>query len=294
MRRLAVAILAQTALVGCGSSSIQPQQEVPPAQAQVAPGAAPIASSAEILGEWDVVSFEGYEPARMHDSTRAAYADFTERGVRLRIECNISGANGFVRNGKFVPQPGVRFQTEMGCGPERESRDERYFSFFDKAPTVERLASGMLKLIAGDTVLILERPERRRLANIPERDSLTGSWRMEALTRYESGGGYSGIGLAEVPGRLVIEGNRLTYGPCPQYALTFDFTADGRLAKTGGAEIPEQPDCPALNYPDYDAPALPSAMLIPGLLHSSPWLEKVGPGRILVANERLGLLLVRD
>lgn len=182
-------------------------------------------------------------------------------------------------------------QTEMGCGKEREERDRRYFSFFDRSPLIERLGDDRLQLMAGESVLILQRPEQRRLAYAPGLARLAGQWRLEVLTRYERNGGSSGIGLSDVPGRIVIEGNRLSYDRCPQYDLTFSYSSDGRLIKTGGSSMPEEPDCPALDYPDYEAPALPSAMEILPLLHSNPWVEEVGNGRLLVANERLGLLL---
>jgi hypothetical protein len=60
---------------------------------------------------------------------------------------------------------------------------------------------------------------------VPARSELEGKWRMEDLTRYSSGGGRSGIGLSHVPGRIVIEGNRLSYDRCPQYGLTFSYSS---------------------------------------------------------------------
>jgi hypothetical protein len=204
MPRFTLAILFPLALtlVGCADRHIQPQPESP-AQVERAPFS--VSSSAEIRGQWDVVSFESYAPVRMHGSTRAAFADFDARGVRLRIECNYSGVNGFVRDGKFVSQRDLRAQTQMGCGPEREARDERYFSFFDREPSVELLSDGRLRLLAGETKLILERTEKRRLAYIPEWKSLAGKWRLESLTHYGTEGGYSGIGLSDVPGRIILK-----------------------------------------------------------------------------------------
>lgn len=252
-------------------------------------------SLADILGQWDVVSFEGYEPVRMKGATRAAIADFGEQGVQLRIECNTSSSTGTigVLNGRLVRGAGARMQTEMGCAKEREERDRRYFSLFDRSPSVERLPNGRLRLVAGESVLILERPEQRRLAYVPARSELDGEWRMEELIRYGQNGGYSGIGLSDVPGRIVIEGHRLSYDRCPRYDLTYSYSSDGRLMKTGGALVPQEPKCPTLRYPDYEAPALPSAMEILPLLHSNPWVEDVGNGQLLIANERVGLLLTK-
>ncbi len=285
------AVLAASSLTACGTATIGPQAG--PRAMQSEPAATAAISIADILGQWDVVSFEGYEPVRMHGSTRSAIADFYEEGVQLRIECNTSRSGGAtaVLNGRLVGGHGLGMQTEMGCGKEREDRDRRYFSFFDGSPTVERLPNGRLRLVSDGSVLILERPEQRRLASVPDLAKLTGQWRLDGLTRYGRHGGYSGIGLSDVPGRIIIEGNRISYDRCPAYDLTFSYSSDGRLMKTGGSSLPEKPLCPALNYPDYEAPALPSAMEILPLLHSNPWVEDVGNGQLLIANERLGLLL---
>jgi hypothetical protein len=137
----------------------------------------------------------------------------------------------------------------MGCEPERHARDSRYFSFFDRSPSIERLSDSRVRLVAGDTVLILERPAQRRLNYLPERGELNGRWRMQSLTRYGPEDGESGIGLSDIPGHILIDGNRLSYDRCPQYALTFAYDAAGRLVKTGGAAIPRRAECPQLTPP---------------------------------------------
>ena len=270
-------------LAACGTTA----PRLAPEQAEVQ--AVPIQSSSEIAGRWDVVSFEGYQPASRH----GAFANFWLHGVSLRIECNRSRIPGLVRNGRFVTQPGPRMATEMGCEPERHERDSRYFSFFDRSPGIERLANARLRLVAGDSVLILERPDQRRLAFLPERDELDGGWRMESLTRYGPQDGQSGIGLSDIPGRIVIQANRLSYDRCPQFALTFAYDADGRLRKTGGAELPVKPDCPPLMPPrqTFDMPT-PDQIL--PLLHGNPWVEEIGSGRMLIANEQLGLIVAKE
>lgn len=258
-------------------------ERIEPAAARLEP------TSAEIAGRWDVLSFEGYQPAYRH----SAFANFWAQGVSLRLECNRARVPGAVHNGRFVTQPGPRTQTEMGCGPELEARDSRYFSFFDRSPTIERLANGRLRLVADNTVLILERPEQRRLAYRPPRDRLDGKWRMESLTRYGPEDGESGIGLSDIPGRLLIEGNRLSYDRCPQFALTFTYDADGRLRKTGGAGLPAKPDCALLKFP-RQLIDMPTPDQILPLLHGNPWVEEVGERRILIANEELGLLVAKE
>lgn len=283
MRRLAITGLIFLSLAACAAG----QHEVSSAAPQ--PTAVPALSANEIAGRWDVVSFEGYEPAQR----LSAFAHFRPDGVRLRIECNYSIVPGLVRDGRFATQPGLRMQTEMGCGQEREERDTRYFAFFDRLPTVERLTNGRLRLTAGESVLILERPEQRRLAYLPERGELDGSWRMESLTRYEAGGGESGIGLSDVPGHIIIQGNLLSYDRCRQYALDFTFGADGRLTKTGGASLPVEPNCPALTLP-WPTTGLPTPDQVLPLLHSNPWVEEIGAGRLLISNDQLGLVVTKD
>jgi hypothetical protein len=84
----------------------------------------PLADAASIAGKWDVVSFEGYRPRRLSGTQRAAYADFSERGVGLRMECNYSGRAGTIRDGKFVAsEADDGAQTVMSCGRERDARE---------------------------------------------------------------------------------------------------------------------------------------------------------------------------
>ena len=287
----ALAFIATSSLMACSTPGTE---QIAPQLMQSKPNATTAISPAEVLGQWDVVSFEGHTPARKSGSTREAFADFDERGVRLRIECNYSGVSGVVQGDRFIAVPGPRVQTEMGCGKEREQRDSRYFSFFDRSPRIERLGAARLRLSAGESILILDRPAYRRLAFIPKESMIQGTWRMDELTRYEPGGGFTGIGLSDLPGSIVIKGNRLSYDRCPKYDLSFVYAADGRLMNSGSSPLPERLDCSSLKYPDHNAPALPSAMEILPLLHSNPWIEELGNGRLLVANERVGLTLSRS
>ncbi|GAA4013271.1 hypothetical protein GCM10022280_09350 [Sphingomonas swuensis] len=117
---------------------------------------------------------------------------------------------------------------------------------------------------------------------------------MEELTRYERSGGFSGIGLSDVPGSIVIDSSRLSYDRCPAYDLTFVYTHDGRLMNKGQEALPAKPQCAALRSPDYNAPSLPSALDILPLIHSNPWVEELSGGRLLIANEEFGLILSRS
>ncbi len=287
MMKTSFSLLSAVLLAACSTAAIE-SNPVPQVPSEPTPTAA--ISLAEILGEWDVLSFDGYEPLGK-GGFRPAIADFTTQGVQLRLECNTADVFGIIQDGRFVGRGGRH--TEMGCSEEREERERRYFSFFANSPAIERLAGGRLRLAARESVLILERREQRRLAFVPARSELEGKWRMEDLTRYSPGGGRSGTGLSDVPGRIVFEGNRLSYDRCPQYGLTFSYSSDGRLTKTDGPSLPAEPDCAALDRPHRDAPGLPSAMEILPLLHSNPWVEQVIDGRVLNANERAGLLLTR-
>jgi hypothetical protein len=198
-----------------------------------------------------------------------------------------------VRDGRLVTQPGPISATEIGCGAEAEARDSRYFSFFKRSPSVERLPNGRLRLVAGESILILERPEQRRLAFLPAAEELHGKWRMESLTRYGPEDGQSGIGLSDVPGHIVFEGNRLSYDRCPQFSLSFTFGADGRLRKTSGAAPSANADCPQL-APPRETFDMPTPDQILPLLHGNPWVEKLGRGRMLIANDQLGLIVAKE
>jgi hypothetical protein len=284
------------ALSACAPSP-EPQKplaasaEAAPAPAAPAPSG-PVQNAAAVAGAWDVVSFEGHRPARLTGSGRAAYADFGPNGVGLRIECNQSGRAGTVGNGRFNSVRGDELQTVMSCGPERNARESRYFSFFEKSPTVEHLGADRLRLVAGGTELILERPAVRRLGNLPTPDELQGSWRMLDLTRFEPGVGTSGIGLSETPGRIVFEGDRLSYSRCPQYGVTFRWEEDGRLMKTSGA-LPAAPgDCRELAEPAINS-RMPAAGDLLALLHANPQVERTSNGALLISTERLGLVITK-
>ena len=290
--------MACLALLACAPA------DAPPAAAPVASPAAavprateaatPVEDAAPVAGAWDVASFEGYEPRRLSGTGRAAIADFHPGGVALRIECNSSGRSGTVSNGRFVRGPEQdAIQTAMGCGREREARDSRYFAFFEQNPTVERLGPDRLRLRTARSELILERPALRRLRLVPAPGELEGEWRMLELTRYLPEGGYTGIGLSEVPGRIVVSGDRLFYSRCPQYGLTFRWGEGGKLEKAGGTPpAGGAGDCRELNEP---APGyeLPAAADVLALLHSSPAVERTGDGALLLSTDRLGLLITK-
>lgn len=291
-----MSVAATGALFACASTSVSPSSVMAiGGYAQgLAPPAGPVSSSEEIAGEWDIVRFAGHEPKRLEGTGRAAFADFGEDGVGLRIECNHSGASGRIVNGRFVPDPGDACeQTAMGCGPEREARERALFGFFDRGPTVERLAEGRLRLLAGDTELLLERPERRRLAYLPRVQELLGEWRLAEITRYHAGGGYSGIGLTEITGELSFDGISASFAACPQYAIRYRYTPEGRIEKLAGPRLPpNQMGCAALKG-EWGRRDMPVPWDVLRVLHGNPLAERVDENTILLSTEEHGLLLTR-
>lgn len=273
-----------------------------PVEPQVAHKASPqlpsaeaiqVESSEEIAGRWDIVSFEGYRPVRMMDAVPAAFAEFTDEGVALRIECNYSGASGEIRGGRWVSRPDDGLQTAMGCGPERENRDSRLFSFFDLAPLAEKLPDGRLRFVAKGRELILERPEVRRLDYRMPASGLEGEWRLEMVHRYHGLGGYSAIGLSEIPGRLHIEKGQAYYTACKDDGILYEYGQDGILRKVGGGATPSPSDC-SLLVSEQETVRLPRAFDVLIALHSNPFMEKVGNDRMLMATDRLAVTLTKS
>ncbi|MBO6768170.1 MAG: hypothetical protein JJ901_07675 [Erythrobacter sp.] len=259
-----------------------------------APSAVPVASSREIDGKWDIVSFDDYEPARLRGATRVAFADFGDSGVSLRIECNYSGAAGLVVDGRFEPRPDEGIQTAMGCGEEREARDAALFGFFRTSPTVERLPDGKLLLKANGKELLLQRPDERRLEFLPRPAELEGNWRMVGVTRYLDGNGYAGIGLSDVPGRVRFADGRASYTGCVQYDFAYSYSEEGRLLKTSGPAVPSTPtDCNELGEKRQGSAEMPVQWDALRVLHASPLVEWAGPEEILISTDSIGLVLSR-
>jgi len=180
----------------------------------------------------------------------------------------------------------------MGCGKEREARDARYFAFFERSPAIELRNNGQLRLTAEGTELILERPAVRRLAYLPRPAELQGKWRLLEVTRYFPQGGYSGIGLSETPGRIVVTNDSIGYDRCPRYALRFALTSDGRLTKTSGAAFSQAVgDCKELK--DAAEARLPPPAEVLRVLHSNPFVEKSGDETIMLSTDRHAVLMTK-
>ena len=248
--------------------------------------------AADVAGRWDVVSFDGYEvPQRMDGTSSATMVDFREDAVGLRLECNWSGSAGYVRDGRFVStQDGPTDQTLMGCEADKSERDGKFFAFFAKSPSVERLPEDRLRLVAGAEELVIQRPEMRRLQFVPDAADLPGKWRMEGVAM-DAPDGSSGGTLFDVPGRIVIGPDRIGYNRCPQYDMTYRLTDDGRLEKTGGADLPDAPaDCPDLANDEYGTRAGRWAVM--QVLHSDPKVEQTN-GMIFLTDDTIGVTLTQ-
>ena len=300
LERPIAALLAccSTALVFACIPAVQKGEaeegDLPATEGTMAPAAVPVTDSREIEGKWDIVRFDDYEPALLDGATRVAFADFSDRGVALRIECNYSGATGVVVDGRFRPESGTAFQTEMGCDTVREARDTALFSFFRKSPSVERLADGKILLRADGKELLLQRPDERRLDFLPRPEELAGEWRLIGVTRYLEGNGWAGIGLTDVPGRVVLTDTKVSYTRCPQYDFGYRYTEEGRLLKTSGPAVPATPtSCAELSEPQRGSADMPTQWDAMSVLHASPLIEWAGEEEILLSTDRIGLVLSR-
>lgn len=287
-------VLALTACAPTSESASETTGQPEDAPTDPATPITPISTTADVAGQWDVVSFEGYQPRRLSGTVRAAYADFETSGVGLRMECNYTGRSGRVIDGHFVAEPGGDgVQTQMGCGPERGPREVRYFGFFERNPSIEFISVDRLRLRAGQDELILERPSLRRLSYLASSTELQGEWKMLEVSWFSPDGGAAGIGLSEASSRIVIEGDRLRVRGCPGVDLTFQYTGQGQLRKSGGAMLAPGPlACPGLSD-TADGPALPKASDAIRLLHADPLVEKAGDGTLLLSNGEYALLISR-
>ena len=191
-----------------------------------------VTSLSEIAGPWDIARFGDYEPSRLDGSgIRRAYVNVGRKGLAYTIECNYSGNPAHIdRHGVLHDETkdGSRFTTLASCGPEGDAREGAFYGFFSSRPKVSWLSGGRLRLANGRTVLILERPETRRLANVPTVAELTRPWVPQMATRVDKNGGYSGSGFRQ-PGLLRIERGRLSYSNCGGITVGFELTKEGRM-----------------------------------------------------------------
>ena len=294
-RKIPIVLLA--ALVGaCASGAIPPPaplaDERPQPSIVTAPAAAgrAVTSLAEIAGEWDIVEFDGHRPARLDaDGQRHSYVDVGPAGLRFTIGCNYSGMSGSIgAGGVLVPaNPDNGMQTEMGCGPEREARDEAFFKFFRSRPQLEWLPDGRLRVDGPHHSLLLETAETRRRAFAPPLAEIIGTWRVVSFTRFLNGG-YQGWGAMFAPGRVRIDAATIGYSRCPEAKVSFRYSADFTLSRQSPDEMPSGACAGA------DPPATEVEPMVARLLGQSPHAERVPGGRYVLRSRDYAMLLASE
>ena len=294
--RLSLPMLLVALAAGCTaelpapqSPSSAPRAGPPQAEAPTAPGQKRVASLTEIAGEWDIVRFDGHSPPRLDsDGQRHAYVNISPGGLNFSISCNHSGMAGLIRDGVLQAAPAdQRTQTAMGCGPEREARDDAFFGFFRARPQVGLLPDGRLKMATADKELLLEKPAVRRLAMGPALPEITGSWRVISFMRFE-GGGHRGWGAMYAPGKVRIADSRVSYSRCPASAVRFNYTPDFVLRRQG--------DGPAADTrcPGAAPPATEVELMLVELLNGSPEAERVNDRRFILRTRDYAVLLAGE
>lgn len=195
----------------------------------------PITSLEEIEGFWLVQSFGDFEPGwRNNTPWRRAYVQVTDDRLAYSIGCNHSGNPASLGKDAVLKDTGdgSRLQTLMGCPPEWEDRDGRFFGFFGSSPKVTRPGDDwiILKSEAGELVLV--KPDRFRRENAPDPSEIIGRWVPQMAQTYE-GWGHSGFGIGEDPGVVTITRNEMTWSKCPDSPVRIEWTKDARLEKRG-------------------------------------------------------------
>ena len=292
-----VLLLVLTALAaGCAAPTLSDPpgapivESEPMAAGTPSPAARPVASLAEIAGEWDIVSFDGHAPPRLDaDGRRHAYVDIAAQGMRFAISCNHSGMAGRIEGGVLLRAPvDDGMQTAMGCGSERQAREAAFFRFFRARPEVALLDDGRLRLRNADHELVLERASVRRLAMGPSLTEIEGSWRVVGFTRFV-GGGYHGWGAMYAPGRVTIAEGILSYSRCPAATVRFTYAADFVLRRADGGARHAAVECRGVT----PAPTEVEPML-GALLGQSPEVERVNADRFILRSRDYAVLLTSE
>lgn len=254
----------------------------------------PVTDADQFNGEWEVARFDDYTPpSRMDGLTRIAIADFRldYDYVDLRIGCAQQVSYGGFQDGRFVATPppvGLELDTSE-CTKEELALDTKYRAFFKQNPKIEISGDDRLRLTAGSSELLLERPSLRMRANAPDQAELTGTWQLGGVYM-RSFGRIDVRSLWDAPGAVGITDKRIVYTLCPDYAVAIRYE-DGQLKAPEGTQPPEDAKCSPPNYAKADeAPTLGDIMY---LFASSPAVESVGDDRILLTAKGIELLMKR-
>jgi hypothetical protein len=188
-----------------------------------------VTSLAEIAGSWDIARFGGYAPTRLHEGVRRAYVNVERDRLSYVIECNYSGNFAHIDStGTLHDDEGGRTQTLMGCAAEQSARDRAFFSFFAAKPKVSWAGAKWVRMSNGETELLLERPELRRLAHILPADRLAGRWVPQTAAATNPNTGSSGESFRK-PSLVILDAASLSYSGCGGARFTFRYSSEGRM-----------------------------------------------------------------
>jgi hypothetical protein len=264
MKALASLWVAAFALVACDS---QPQER------RAAPAEETVTSLASIAGPWAIVRFGDFEPSwRTNVGWRAAYVHVREDGLSYSIGCNHSG------NGARLDQEGVLHthgdypSTLMGCPADSKVSDRAFFGFFRMKPRVTRVDDERIRIAGNGAELVLERPERRRLALAPRLDEIQGRWVPVFLDNL-SGEGMSGFSMEEPRGLVVIAGEEIEWSGCPEATVGITYSGSFHLVKRSDP----RGDCGLSEQQGKDG-----ATRLMRVMRSSPAVERSGEDRIVI------------
>lgn len=286
IRTLAITLCA-TALTACSPAPrAQPDASAPGAAAAALPTAI-----TQIEGPWDILSFDGHRPARLDtDGQRHAFVDVQGDDVRFAIECNYTGMRANIEGGRLAALPSDQIQTEMGCGPDREGRDEAFFAFMRTGPAIAGFSEGAMTLENKGVRLELQRPDIRRAPLLPTQLSeLEGAWRADIIYLRPDPGRTDNL-LAELsgaPARFNISSGqiRLTYD-CETVTAAVHLTAPGALrAREGGPQRARRGAC-SVSDANRDQVA--------SLLASEVIAENIPPSGLLLEAGNVYAVLRRD
>lgn len=185
-----------------------------------------------LIGQWDVLRFDDFVPkSRLNvEGKRWASVDFyTETRRRnalaagLYIGCNGSGnavrlnVEAWPHALDYVPIDHDRVRTDMGCSPEQQLRDNRFFELFLQSPKIMRLGEYRLRLWTEEHELILEKSEFGQMRNqIRDFKVIEGKWHITMVNKagYGLGGNYF------TPEPFVISKSKIQYGDISPYLKT--------------------------------------------------------------------------
>ena len=233
----------------------------------------PVTSLEDIEGFWLVLSFDGFEPDwRSGVPWREAYVQVGEEGLSYSIGCNHSGNPASLGEDAILRDTGdgSRLQTLMGCPPDWEDRDGRFFGFFGTNPKVTRAGEDLIVLTSKAGELVLVEPEAWRMGHAPELSEVTGRWVPRMASTY-NGWGHAGFGIGEDAGVITITEKAITWSECPGTVIDVEWTGDARLRRVGAVPKP----CEAVARASVKGPRE-----VVEMLGSSPAVIRTGPVQI--------------